>query len=90
MEKDKEWMSLVNERRQKLSRKISLTEAEKKKYVMSTDGDYEILSKVKQLEKMELTKEEKFLIKVIRTQLEHDWRKQLIQPLNKIFRKHKK
>lgn len=87
--KDKEWLSLVNERKQKLTKKISLTKAEQKKYVMSTDEDYEILGKIKQLEKMKLTKEEKFLVKLIKTQLEHDWRKPLIQTLNKILRKYK-
>ncbi|MBI3032933.1 hypothetical protein HYY69_05640 [Candidatus Woesearchaeota archaeon] len=69
--------------------KISLTLTEKKKYVMSVDQDYEILSKVKQLEKLKLTKDEKFLIKLIRTQLERHWRKWLIKELDKILLKRK-
>ena len=88
LEKDKEWQRLVKERKQKLNKKFPLTNLEKKKYVMSTDGDYEILSKIKQLERLKLTKEEKFLVKFIRTQLEHDWRKPLIQTLDKILRKY--
>jgi hypothetical protein len=89
LSKDKDYQKLFQERKQKLTKKISLTKIEKKKYVMSIDEDYEILSKVKQLEKLNLTKEEKFLIKFIRTQLEHDWRKWLIKELDKILLKYK-
>src|SRR3989338_8289395 len=88
LSKDKEYQKLLKERKQKLTKKISLTKTEKKKYVMSVDKDYEILLKVKQLEKLTLTKEEKFLIKFIRTQLEHDWRKWLIKELDKILISH--
>ena len=88
--KDKDYLKLLNERKQKLTKKISLTKTEKKKYVMSIDGDYEILSKVKQLEKLNLSKEEKFLVKFVRTQLEHDWRKWIIKELDKILRKRRK
>jgi len=77
--KDKDYLKLLKERKQKLTKKISVTKAEKKKYVLSTDGDYEILGEVKQLENMKLTKEEKFLVKFIKTQLEHNWRKPLIR-----------
>ena len=71
-------------------KKIPLTKTEQKKYVMSTDEDYEILGKIKQLEKMKLEKEEEFLIAFIRTQLEHDWRRPLVQTLNKILQKYSK
>ena len=90
LSKDKEYQKLLKERKQKLTKKISLTETERKKYVMSINEDYEIISKVKQLEKLNLNKEEKFLIKFIRTQLEHDWRKWLIKELDKILLKYKK
>ena len=90
LSKDRDYQKLLKERKQKLTKKVSLTKAEKKKYVMSIDEDYLILSKVKQLEKLRLTKEEKFLIKFIRTQLEHDWRKWLIKELDKILLKYKR
>ena len=90
LSKDKDYQKILKERKQKLTKKISLTKREKKKYVMSIDKDYEIIYKVKQLEKLELNKEEKFLIKFIRTQLEYDWRKWLIKELDKILLKHKK
>lgn len=70
----------------RLTVKISLTKREKKKYVMSTDQDYEILSKIKQLEKCDLNKQEKFLVRLVRTQLERDWRKWLIKELDWILR----
>ncbi len=88
--KDKDYLGLLNEKKKKLTKKASLTKAEEKKYVLSTDEDYEILSKVKQLEKRDLNKEEKFLVKLIRTQLEHDWRKWLVKELDKILLKYGK
>ncbi|MBS3116117.1 hypothetical protein J4421_00820 [Candidatus Woesearchaeota archaeon] len=89
LSEDKDYQKLLKERKQKLTKKILLTKTEKKKYVMSIDEDYKILSKVKRLEKLKLNKEEKFLIKFIRTQLEHDWRKRLIKDLDKILLKYK-
>ncbi|NQU98853.1 hypothetical protein HQ533_05270 [Candidatus Woesearchaeota archaeon] len=67
----------------------NLTPLEKKKYVMPTDRDFEILAKCKELEKLKLTKEDKLLVKFIKTQLERDWRKPLLVKLNKLLRKYK-
>ncbi len=69
------------------TKKFPLTKTEKKKYVMLAIRDYEILSKIKQLEKLKLSKEESSLVKFARTQLERDWRKPLIYTLDKILRK---
>lgn len=88
--KDKDYQKILKERKQKLSKKILLTKREKRKYVMSLNQDYEILSKVKRLEKLKLNKEERFLIKLIKTQLERDWRKWLIKELDKILLKYKR
>ena len=70
-------------------KKFLLTKAEKKKYVMAEARDYEILAKIKQLEKLKLSQKDKFLVKFIRSQLERDWRKYLIKELNKLLRKYK-
>ena len=67
-----------------------LTKTEKQKYVLSTDKDYEILDKVKRLEKLNLSKEKKLLIKLIKSQLEKNWRKGLIKELNRLLRKYRK
>ena len=55
---------------------------------MSTNEDYEILNKVKKLEKSKLKKEDKMLVWLIKTQLEFDWRQYLIQTLNRLFSKY--
>jgi len=39
---------------------------------------------------MKLKKEDKFLIKLIKTQLEDAWRKPLLKTLNKLLDKYKK
>ena len=74
----------------KLKKSFSLTKTEQRKYVMSTNEDYEILQKVKKLEKLKLTKEEKILVWLIKTQLEPKWRKYLLQTLNKLLKKYQK
>lgn len=89
LSKDKEYQKLLKERRKKLTKQFKVTQSEKKKYVLSTDTDFEILEKCKQLEKLNLSKEDKFLVKLIKSQLEDDWRKSLIQTLNKLLKKYK-
>ncbi len=71
-------------------RKLPLTKTEERKYLMLTERDYEILGKIKELERMKLTKEEKSFVKFTRTQLEKNWRKPLIEALDKILKKHNK
>src|SRR3989338_1624098 len=86
--KDKEWVKLYKERQQRLAKRFPLTKTEQRRYVMSTNEDYEILKKVKQLEKLKLTKEDKILVRLIKTQLEFEWRKYLIQTLNQFLKKY--
>ena len=74
----------------KPTKRFPLTKTEQRKYVMSTNEDYEILQKVKKLEKLKLTKEEKILVWLIKTQLEPKWRKYLLQTLNNLFKKYQK
>jgi len=54
---------------------------------MADKRDYEILSKIKELEKKKLEKEDKEIIKLIKTQLERDWRKPLLVKLDKLLKK---
>ena len=88
LKKDKEWLAIVKERDKKLTNKFSLTKLETEKYVLSTDEDYEILAKIKKLEKLELTKEDEIFLRFLKTQLEHDWRKPLIKELNRILKEY--
>ena len=90
MLKDKEYQKILKQKKQKISKQIPLTKVEKRNYVMSTHEDYEILSEVKKLEKLNLNKEEKFIVKFVRSQLELDWRKELVKELNKMLARHKK
>jgi len=90
LSKDKEWVRLYKKRKQKLTKSFPLTKTEQRKYVMSTNKDYEILKKIKQLKKLKLTKKDKVLIDLIKTQLEYEWRKYLIQILNLLLKRYSK
>lgn len=75
---------------QQLARNFNVSPAEKKKYILSTDYDFEILAGCRQLENMKLAEEDRSLVKLIKTQLEADWRKPLLSALDKLLRKYKK
>ena len=66
---------------------LKITEHEKKKYALLTDLDVEILKSCKELEKKKLPKSDKYLVKLIKSQLEHDWRKYLANALKNLSRK---
>lgn len=87
--RDKEYQKFLEERKQKLTKKVKVSPTEKKKYVLSTNTDFEILKRCKQLEKSKLKKDDRFLIKLIKSQLENDWRKYLLKNLDKLMRKYK-
>jgi len=87
--KDKVYQDLLAERRAKLTSQFKVSPVERKKYVLSTDADFEILARCKKLEELDLAKEEKALIKLIKTQLEDDWRKPLVDKLNQLLERYK-
>jgi bifunctional DNA-binding transcriptional regulator/antitoxin component of YhaV-PrlF toxin-antitoxin module len=87
---DKEYQKLLKVRRKTLGAQLGATTADRKKYVLSTDKDFEILTTCKQLQKHKLNNTEKKLVKLIKSQLEDDWRKPLIQELNLLLRKYQK
>lgn len=88
--KDKEYQKLVKARKQRLTKTFKLSASEKRKYLLSMNADWEILRKCKQLEHLKLTKEDKQLVKLIKAQLEHEWRKSLLQALAILIKKYKK
>ncbi len=63
---------------------------DKKRYVLEKKGDYQILKRIYQLEKKKLSAVDKQVVKLIRTQLRHDWRMPLLRELNRLLRKYKK
>ncbi|MBU1252413.1 MAG: hypothetical protein KKC96_02370 [Nanoarchaeota archaeon] len=69
---------------------LKLTPYEKKNYPMPKKEDFIILNKIRELEKMKLSLNAKEEVKLIRTQLEKDWRAPLIKSLNKLLKKYKK
>jgi len=66
-----------------------ITPLDKKKYVLKDKKDLVILGKVKLLEMKKLENKDKEILKLIKNQLEKDWRKPLIVYLNKLIKKYK-
>lgn len=77
------------ERKEKLLKEYKVMKKEREKYVLSTHRDFEILRKCKELEKMKLSKQDKALVKFIKTQLERDWRKPVLKELERLFKKYR-
>lgn len=90
LEKDGEYRRLLEERKAKLTKKFNVSVKEQRRYILSTDLDYEILGKVHKLENKPLSKDDRNLVQFARTQLEEDWRSPLIRALNKLLRKYEK
>ena len=70
--------------------KLRLTSLEKKKYAVKEKTDLKIFIKIKKLKNKKLNKEDKRMLRFIKTQIEWDWRKPLIKELNKIEKNSKK
>lgn len=85
---DREYQNILTERKGQLTKSFAISPEEETKYVLSTDEDYEILGKIKQLEKMPLSPEDRELIVFIRSQLEDDWRTPLLTKLEEISKKY--
>lgn len=66
----------------------SITPQDKKKYVLKTERDVDILLLCKQLEKKKLSQKDRATVKLIKSQLIDDWRKPLEQELNKLTKKY--
>ena len=60
-----------------------------KKYILKTKSDIEILNLCKKLEKLKLSRNDRDLVALIKTQLEKDWRKYLIKRLKHLVKKYK-
>lgn len=88
VEADKTYQKILSARRKTLTKKFGVTEEDARKYVLSTDEDWEILGKIYQLEKKKLTAEDEKFITFLRTQLEHDWRAPIVQVLDGLIKKY--
>ena len=85
LNKDLEYQHILSERKAKISKQFSILDEDLEKYVLSVDEDWEILSKIYELESKNLSAQDRELIKFIRSQLEHDWRKPLMEKLNNLL-----
>lgn len=65
-------------------KQIKITKEDKKKYALNTKTDLNILIKIKRLELKKLSRENKRMLKFIKSQLENNWRKPLIKELKRI------
>jgi len=84
---DREYMKILRKRWSNLTKRFPIRLADRKRYVLSTDQDYEILGKIYQLEKMKLSDNDKALVKLVRTQLEHHWRAPILKFINQLLKK---
>ena len=87
VEKDGRYAQLLKKRKDYLT-KIGVSKIEQKKYVLLTGKDVEILRRCNKLEKT-VNKEDGLVVKLIKTQLEEDWRSPLMKKLKELERKYK-
>ncbi|MBI2589223.1 hypothetical protein HYW35_03440 [Candidatus Saccharibacteria bacterium] len=89
LENDREYQKLLKERKSKLQASNEVSSEEANQYVLAADTDYEILSKIHQLEKQNLSATDKEFVRFIRTQLEFDWRSPILVKLDELLSKYK-
>jgi hypothetical protein len=88
LQRDREYQIILFERKNRLTKKFKIPKKDRERYVLSTDQDYKILKTIYQLEKESLSVIDRQIVALIRTQLEHDWRKALLKTLKSITRKY--
>lgn len=88
LKSDREYQEILEEKKSRLSHRFKFSAKDQKKYVLATDDDYLILGKCKELEKKNLSQNDREIVALIKTQLEDEWRKHLIIALNKLSRKY--
>lgn len=74
LDNDSEYQALLKERKSVIRNKYGITENEEKEFILPNEEDYEILSGIKALENKQLSKEDEGIIKLIKSQLQEDWR----------------
>lgn len=87
-EQDSEYLTILKEKRSRLTKQFKVRPEDKRRYVLSTDTDYEIIGKIYELERRKLSTQDRELVKLIRTQLEHHWRTPILKFLNQLLRRY--
>lgn len=86
--RDREYMKVLRQRWSKLTKKFHVHPVDRKRYVLSTDQDYEILGKIYRLEERKLSDKDRALVRLVRTQLEHHWRDSIRRFLDQLLNKY--
>ena len=85
---DREYVAILRKRWLKLTESFPVEAKDRKRYILSTDQDYQILGRIYELERKKLTDKDEALVKLVRTQLEHHWRTPILRFLNQLLKKY--
>ena len=85
---DREYMAILRKRWLKLTKSFPVEAKDRKRYILSTDQDYQILGRIYELERKKLSDKDEALVKLVRTQLEHHWRTPILRFLNQLLKKY--
>lgn len=88
LEKDKEFQELLKQKKSTIRSKYGITENEEQIYLLPNEEDYKLLVKIKELETKSLNENDKETVKLIKSQLLVEWRKPLIEVINKLLQKY--
>jgi len=89
LKKDKIYQELLKAKKQKITKSFKINVSDKMKFVLSTDADLEILNQCNILMKEKLSKDDKELVELIKSQLLDDWRTPLLKSLNALLKQYK-
>lgn len=79
----------MNHNNNQTGRKLAVTERDKQTYVLKTKQDERILLACKRLEQQHLSKRDRHLIRLIKSQLLDDWRTPLEKEVKRVARRKK-
>ena len=86
--KDSRYQQLLRARKQKLTKQFRVPPWERAHYVLATDEDFAILAKLRSLERLPLSAEDRRLVRFIRSQLILEWRKPVLRTLDRLLTKY--
>lgn len=88
LERDSEFQQLLKEKKAEIRDKFGVTEEEEKEFLLPNEEDYKVLSIVKNLESKDLSDNDTEIVKMIKTQLQADWREPLLSKLKQLLQKY--
>lgn len=89
LKKDKEYRRILKQKRVDVQSSLKLvTQKELKKYVLSEKEDFIILNLIHSLERQKLSSADRALVEIMKAQLEHDWRRSILNKLKNLLRKY--